>query len=72
MTEISQNTRYVGTAVYGIRMPIISKGADIDNIISDNLIKTTQFQYQPLKFNNRDIVAVSSQLQQLNFEHKSR
>ena len=33
MTEVSQNIRYVGTSVYGVRMPIIREGADIANII---------------------------------------
>lgn len=59
MTEVSQNIRYVGTSVYGVRMPIISEGADIANIISDTIIKASQAKYQPLVLNNKDIVAIT-------------
>ena len=59
MTEVSQNIRYVGTSAYGVRMPIITEGADIANIISDTIIKASQSKYQPLSLNNKDIVAIT-------------
>lgn len=59
MTENSQNIRYVGTSVEGVRMPIITEGADIANIISDTIIKASQAKYQPLTLNNKDIVAIT-------------
>ena len=59
MNKIGQNTRYVGTSVYGIRMPIITQGADISNIIANTLINSEDAIYEPLKLNNRDIVAIT-------------
>lgn len=59
MTENSQNIRYVGTSVFGIRMPIITQGTDIDKIISETLVKATAAQYMPITLNNGDIVAVT-------------
>lgn len=59
MTEVSQNIRYVGTSVYGVRMPIIREGADIANIISDTIINASQSKYQPITLNNKDIVAIT-------------
>lgn len=55
----SNQKRFVGTSVYGVRMPIISEGADIVNIITDTVLKATQATYQPLTLNNRDIIAVT-------------
>lgn len=59
MTEVSRNVRYVGTSVYGIRMPIITQGADIVNLITNNIINATKAKYQPLLINNGDILAVT-------------
>lgn len=59
MTEVSQNTRYVGTSVFGVRMPIITQGADIANIISDTIINATKAKYQPLSINNGDIIGIT-------------
>lgn len=59
MIKNKQNTRYVGTSVYGVRMPIITKGADISNIVADTLVKAQEAQYEPLCLNNRDIVAIT-------------
>lgn len=59
MTENCQNTRYVGTSVYGIRMPIITQGADIANIISDTIINACKAKYQPIVINNGDIVGIT-------------
>ncbi len=51
--------RYVGTSVYGIRMPIITQGADIAGIITDTLSKAVNGTYQPVQLNNRDIIGVT-------------
>ncbi|MBQ6854219.1 MAG: coenzyme F420-0:L-glutamate ligase [Alphaproteobacteria bacterium] len=62
MTENQINnktSRYVGTSVYGIRMPIITQGADIANIITDTIIKSAQSDYQPLTFHHRDIIGIT-------------
>ena len=59
MSEITQNTRYVGTSAFGIRMPIIKQGDDIANIISDTIINDTKATYLPLSIHNGDIVGVT-------------
>ena len=59
MTNTSQSTRYVGTSVFGIRMPIIKEGDDIKNIISDTITNSTNASYQPLTINNGDIIAIT-------------
>ena len=56
---MTDNTRYVGTSVYGMRMPIIKQGDNIAEMISETIIKATQAKYQPLVMNNRDIVAIT-------------
>ncbi len=57
-----KNIRLVGTSVYGVRMPIINAGANIIDIISDELIKASQSEYQPFSFNDRDIIGVTESL----------
>lgn len=59
MLKNNINQRFVGTSVYGVRMPIITKGADIANIISDTIIQAQNSSYQPLSLNNNDIIAVT-------------
>ena len=59
MTKHSQNIRYVGTCALGIRMPIITQGADIENIISDTIIDATKTKYQPLSIHNGDIIGIT-------------
>ena len=59
MTEISQNTRYVGTSAFGIRMPIITQGDNIAEIITNTINDTTKAKYQPLNINNGDIICVT-------------
>ncbi len=53
------NKRYIGASVYGLRMPIIKKGDDIANIISDMLIEAGLSSYEPISLNNRDIIGVT-------------
>ncbi len=59
MNTTSINTRYVGTSVYGVRMPIITQGADIAHIIADTLTNAAESAYQPVSLNNRDIIGVT-------------
>ena len=59
MTLEQLNKRYVGASVYGIRMPIIKKGDDIQNIISDMLIEAGMSSYEPVSLNDRDIVGIT-------------
>ncbi len=59
MNYSNPNTRVVGTSVYGVRMPIISRGADIATIIADTLTGAADADYQPLQLNNRDIIGVT-------------
>ncbi len=59
MNTNSTNTRYVGTSVYGVRMPIITQGANIAEIITDTLVTASQGTYQPVQLNNRDIIGVT-------------
>ena len=53
------NERYVGTSVYGLRMPIISQGDDISNIIANTVLETKKSTYQPLTINNGDIIGIT-------------
>lgn len=59
MIENSQTPRYVGTSVYGIRMPVIIQGTDIAPLIADTVIEASTSAYQPLKLHDRDIIAVT-------------
>ncbi len=53
------NQRYVGTSVYGLRMPIIKTGDDISNIIVNTILETKNSTYQPLSINNGDIIGIT-------------
>lgn len=59
MNTTYSTKRYVGASVYGVRMPIISQGADIASIISDTLIQAKNSPYQPITLDNRDIVGIT-------------
>jgi len=58
MNNLSEK-RYVGTSVYGLRMPIITEGADIADIITKTIISAQDALYQPISLNDKDIVAVT-------------
>lgn len=58
MNNLSKE-RYVGTSVYGLRMPIITEGADISDIITKTIISAEDASYQPISLNDRDIVAIT-------------
>ena len=51
--------RYVGTSVYGLRMPIITEGADISDIITKTIVSAEDAKYQPISLNDKDIVAIT-------------
>lgn len=51
--------RFVGTSVYGVRMPIIAAGDEISDTICDTLAAAAQATYQPLVFDDRDIVGIT-------------
>lgn len=59
MNKKNFNIRYVGTSAYGIRMPIITQGADISSIIVDTLLEAKNSDYQPIQLNNRDIIGIT-------------
>lgn len=51
--------RYVGASVYGLRMPIIKQGDNIQEMISDILIEARGSEYQPVSLNDRDILGIT-------------
>lgn len=61
MNNIS-NTRYVGTSALGLRMPIIKEGDNLVQIICEKLVEAQNSTYQPLKIDNKDIIAVTESL----------
>jgi len=54
--------RYVGTVSRGIRLPVITSGADIITIIADRLIEASRSENDPFCFRDRDIVGVTESL----------
>lgn len=59
MNTNSNTPRYVGTSVFGIRMPIIKTGDDIATIITETLLNANNTTYQPINLNTKDIVGVT-------------
>lgn len=59
MNTTYSTNRYVGASVYGVRMPIITEGADIAKIISDTVIEAENSVYQPITLDNRDIIGIT-------------
>lgn len=54
--------RYVGTVSRGIRLPVVTSGADIITIIADRLIEASRSENDPFCFRNRDIIGVTESL----------
>ncbi len=54
--------RYVGAASRGIRLPVITKGADLINIISDTIVAASENDRDPFVIRDRDIVGVTESL----------
>ena len=52
--------RYTGTVVRGIRAPIIREGDDLISIVSDSVLKASE--YGKFDFNDRDIIAVTESI----------
>ncbi|MBE6462811.1 MAG: F420-0--gamma-glutamyl ligase [Alphaproteobacteria bacterium] len=59
MTELNSSNRFVTTSVYGVRMPIITEGADIKTIITDTLTSADNTTYQPITLNDGDIIGIT-------------
>ncbi|MBO7243893.1 MAG: coenzyme F420-0:L-glutamate ligase [Alphaproteobacteria bacterium] len=59
MNNTNLHPRYIGTSVYGLRMPIITQGADIAKIISDTIIKAEKSEYLPISLDNKDIIGIT-------------
>lgn len=54
--------RYVGAASRGIRLPVVTKGADLINVISDTIIAASENDRDPFVIRDRDIVGVTESL----------
>ncbi|MDD4159528.1 MAG: coenzyme F420-0:L-glutamate ligase [Synergistaceae bacterium] len=54
--------RYVGAASRGIRLPVITKGADLINIISDTIIAASENKTDQFVIKDRDIVGITESL----------
>ena len=54
--------RYIGAASRGIRLPVITKGADLINIISDTVIAASENERDPFVIRDKDIVGVTESL----------
>lgn len=54
--------RYVGTVSRGIRLPVVTSGADIITIIADRLIEASRSENDPFCFRDRDIIGVTESL----------
>ncbi len=52
--------RYTGTVVRGIRAPIIREGDDLISIVSDSVLKASE--YGKFDFNDRDVIAVTESI----------
>lgn len=54
--------RYIGVASRGIRLPVITKGANLIKVISDTIIAASQNEKEKFEIKNRDIVGVTESL----------
>lgn len=54
--------RYIGAASRGIRLPVITRGADLVDIVSSELIQASQYPSDPFPLRDRDIVGVTESL----------
>ncbi|MDO5115879.1 MAG: coenzyme F420-0:L-glutamate ligase [Synergistaceae bacterium] len=54
--------RYVGTVSRGIRLPVVTKGADIVKIISDSIISAAESERDKFEIRDRDVVGVTESL----------
>ncbi len=54
--------RYIGAASRGIRLPVISRGADLVDIVSSELIQASECPRDPFPLRDRDIVGVTESL----------
>lgn len=54
--------RCVGTVSRGIRLPVVTRGANLIKIISDGLIKASQCERDPFELRDNDILGVTESL----------
>ncbi len=54
--------RYVGTVSRGIRLPVVTRGADIVKIISDSIINAAESERDKFEMRDHDIVGVTESL----------
>lgn len=54
--------RYVGTASKGIRLPVVTRGADVIKIISESIINASESERDGFTIRDRDIVGVTESL----------
>ena len=54
--------RYVGTVSRGIRLPVVTRGADIVKIISDSIINSAESERDKFEMRDHDIVGVTESL----------
>lgn len=54
--------RYVGTVSRGIRLPVVTQGADIVKMISDGIIKASESERDRFEIRDHDVVGVTESL----------
>lgn len=54
--------RLIGTVSRGIRLPIITEGDNIVNIVVDQVMEASQSAYEPFTIKDRDIVGITESL----------
>ncbi|MDD4021653.1 MAG: coenzyme F420-0:L-glutamate ligase [Synergistaceae bacterium] len=54
--------RHIGTVSRGIRLPVVSKGADLVDIVCTELLKASGSDREPFAFRDGDIVGVTESL----------
>ncbi|HPX12517.1 MAG TPA: coenzyme F420-0:L-glutamate ligase, partial [Syntrophales bacterium] len=54
--------RCIGAVSRGIRLPVISRGADLVDIVSSELIKASECPRDPFPLRDRDIVGATESL----------
>ena len=53
-------SRYVGTTIRGIRLPIIKEGDDLADIVTESVLLAAK--EEPFKINDRDVIAITESI----------
>lgn len=56
------DARKIGVEAHGIRLPVIHKGDDLVQIVTDRLLDASRSAYAPFAIRDRDVVAVTESL----------